>query len=127
MHNAYNKLIPFNMKYQKNTYHFFNSLQALIYFACLYRIFNEAGNFLMGEISFFSHFSMMNIHPGNHSGNHTGKVKAVKYQPHSQHDYHGETDSQHEYIHNETNTMPKTGCNHNKSQQNPQNKKSFSS
>jgi len=47
----------------------------------------------------------------------------MKYQSHSHYDSHAATVSQHENIHNERDSIRKTGCNRKKSQLYPQKKK----
>jgi len=47
----------------------------------------------------------------------------MKYQSHSHYDSHAATVSQHEFIHNERDSMGKTGCNRKKSQPEPSKQK----
>lgn len=122
MHTAYDKIVPFNMKYHflPNFFHDFQNNCISIA-----GIINLRGIVPSDAFSHYEYFIyifslrlfILRIFRGS---------KSLNYQSifsHSHYDSHAATVSQHEFIHNEKISMGKTGCNRTKKSAIPSKKK----
>ena len=122
MHIAYNKIVPFNMKYHFLPNFFHDFLNNCIPFAGSIKLPGIVSADAFSHYEYFIYiFSLrlfiLRIFRGS---------KSLNYQSiffHSHYDSHAATVSQHEFIHNEKISMGKTGCNRTKKSAVPSKKK----